>query len=538
MLRNGSIKNPGIELRLAAAMGNIDRVKVFLDKKFINKQSSNGNTALHWSIENKHYKVTKLLLAMPDIHVDASNQRGHTPLHIAVKQGDKRTVYRLLKQGAGHKNCIDNDGFSPLDYAFEKSCSFIVTKLKHRLPKMTFKNADKLAEQAYEKFKTKNPILIRNFQIFDPDYLFNKKLIPYFLPGNLFTLVALKKAIDKGILNPHKLFSSGNLLQSASVSRVDTLEKFRWLLEQGVDPNLQASHEINPSSYKNTALHTLIANEAENEAIALINLLKHNKKSFNFNLTDSEEKTCLCLAVKVGLSKVAMQLIALKDSVDVNIPDEDGNTPLHYAFLLGHESIAIELMKNQSNKNAKNKENQTPYELLNATDIEDVRDCLETIWINPDRKVKQLKKTYSQQCMENRQIIAKKYIDQEIFTAKKRKNIAFLVAAATGDLSKIQENCDDFTLNACNANGNTALHLACEHNHDEIVKFLLKQPAIDLNKKNNENKKAADLLSHSVFATFKEKLFAKLELSTEDTLSRFNQRIETLSNETKPTLNL
>ena len=193
------------------------------------------------------------------------------------------------------------------------------------------------------------------------------------------------------------------------------------------------------------------------------------------------------LAVKVGLAEVVRKLVALKDQVDVNLPDEDGNTPLHYAFLLGHVSIAAELIKNRSDTNAKNKENLTPYELLNSTDIEDVKDCLELTWINPDRKDGHSEKTYIQQCMENRMTVAT--------YEQKRKSIAFLLAAATGDLRKIQENCDAYTLNAYNPKGNTALHLAREHGHDDIVKYLLEQPGIDL------DKKAADLCSHSNLAT-------------------------------------
>ena len=69
--------------------------------------------------------------------------------------------------------------------------------------------------------------------------------------------------------------------------------------------------------------------------------------------------------------------------------------------------------------------------------------------------------------------------------------------AQTGNLAKLQENCDEYTLNACNARGNTALYLAYEYGHDDIVKYLLEQPGIDLNKENNENKKAGDMSNHT-----------------------------------------
>ncbi len=505
------------QLRRAAAEGDVDKVRNLLGKNFINHKSTNGNTALHWAIENQHYAVTKLLLTCPVIQMDTANHLGLTPLHLAAKQGDKKVVYRLLKLGAGHKNATDKEGYSALDYAFSVGCSFIVSKLKEMLPHLTFKDEDSLANRAFTAFKIKNFNLVCNAKIFDSNYFFNDDVVRFFLPGNRFKLAEIQTAIKKGQLNLHKLFCSGNLLQSAAVSRVDTMEKFQWLLEQGVNPNLQASHEINPSSYKNTALHTLIANEDEKDAVKFIDLLiTHAKPKFNFNLVDSEGKTCLCLAVKVGLFEVAKKLIGLK--VDINRPDEDGNSPLHYAFLLGHTSIVDELLANQANKNAKNTQHQSPYELLISTDIEDVRDCLEIIWINPDRKIKKSKKTYIQQCMENRENLAHKFRSlrtdsaqrssqtmvthclgsaEEISIAQKRKSINFLIAAQTGNLAKLQENCDEYTLNACNARGNTALYLAYEYGHDDIVKYLLEQPGIDLNKENNENKKAGDMSNHT-----------------------------------------
>ncbi|WP_342146660.1 ankyrin repeat domain-containing protein [Rickettsiella endosymbiont of Aleochara curtula] len=559
MLQTKPNLDAGTQLRRAAAEGDIDKVRNLLDKNFINHKSTNGNTALHWSIENQHYGVTKLLLTCPGIQLDVANHRGLTPLHLTAKQGDKKTVYRLLKAGAGHKNSTDKEGYSALDYAFSESCSFIVSKLKEKLPHLPFKDEDALANRAFTAFKIKNFNLVRNAKIFDSDYFFNEDVARYFLPGNRFKLAEIQTAIKKGQLNLHKLFCSGNLLQSAAVSRVDTMEKFQWLLEQGVNPNLQASHEINPSSYKNTALHTLIANEDEKDAVKFIDLLiTHAKPKFNFNLVDSEGKTCLCLAVKVGLFEVAKKLIGLK--VDINRPDEDGNSPLHYAFLLGNTSIVDELLANQANKNAKNTQHQSPYELLISTDIEDVRDCLEIIWINPDRKIKKSKKTYIQQCMENRENLAYKFRSlrtdsaqrssqtmvthclgsaEEISIAQKRKSIVFLLAAATGDLAKIQETCDADILNIGNSKGNTALHLACEHGHEEIVKFLLQQPEIDLHKENHESIKAAERVSNlSLVSLFEDKLLTIIPKAEHrnDTLSRLNQRKEILSHETMSAL--
>ncbi len=534
----------GIQLRCAAAQGDIDKVKEVLDPKLINFQSSNGNTALHWSIEKQHYLITKLLLTISGIDVDLKNIQGQTPLHIATQLKDNKTVYRLLKAGAGQKNITDSEGFSALDYACKKGYSFILTLLKNKFPKWKFKDEDKLAEEIYEKFKRNNLALILNNKIFDVNYLFDERVALYFQPANLHTLTDIQQAIQQKILDPHKFFGSGNLLQSAAVSRVETLEKFRWLLsEKNVNPNLQASSELNPSSYKNTALHILIANEDEQESLELIELLVSSQR-FNFNLTDSEGKTCLCLAVKAGLSEVAKKLISLKNQVDINMPDEEGNTPLHYAFLLGHISIAEQLIKHQCHKNSKNKQNKTPYELLLTSTEEDVRDCLETIWINPDRKIRKSQKTILQDCMEKRAYAKKKWTDNPLPLSidQRKKIIRFHLAAATGDLKGLQDHCDTTTLNQANSKGNTALHLASAHGHEELVKYLLEYSDIDLHTKNHENLKAADQISHlSLADLFKERLSINLKDSTEetkDTLNRLERRIQDLSFNQETSLNL
>lgn len=79
---------------------------------------------------------------------------------------------------------------------------------------------------------------------------------------------------------------------------------------------------------------------------------------------------------------------------------------------------------------------------------------------------------------------------------QRKKSIGFLVAAATGNLSQVKALCDDYTLNASNSKGNTALHLACEQGHDEILAFLFQQPKINLHQVNIVGKKAVDIITH------------------------------------------
>lgn len=79
---------------------------------------------------------------------------------------------------------------------------------------------------------------------------------------------------------------------------------------------------------------------------------------------------------------------------------------------------------------------------------------------------------------------------------QRRKCICFLVAAAQGKLEEVKKNCDAYTLNAMDAKRNTALHLASENAHDDILEFLFNQPHIDCHQVNSAGKKAVDVITH------------------------------------------
>lgn len=144
--------------------------------------------------------------------------------------------------------------------------------------------------------------------------------------------------------------------------------------------------------------------------------------------------------------------------------------------------------------------------------------------------------------MENREKIKTDYLnvfsETKISILQKRKSICFLLAAATGDLKSLQENCDGFTLNQTNAKGNTALHLACEHGHETIINFLFQQTEIDLHQENREKLKAVELVNSLFLATlFEENLLDTPETEKrKETLSRLNTRKEVLFNETMSAL--
>jgi ankyrin repeat protein len=57
-----------------------------------NAQDLRGNTALHLAAGKGYHEVVSLLLARPNIELNAPNKEGLTPLHIAVESGFIKVV--------------------------------------------------------------------------------------------------------------------------------------------------------------------------------------------------------------------------------------------------------------------------------------------------------------------------------------------------------------------------------------------------------------------------------------------------------------
>lgn len=162
-------------------------------------------------------------------------------------------------------------------------------------------------------------------------------------------------------------------------------ENVEFLLARNLNPN--SCHEKYGS-----ALHLAIANEnfkpgvRHSQAKALIERFS-KYADYNWNLTDSENKTVLCIAAKMRATEIVTVILQLKTKgkqIDVNIPDTNGRTPLHFSCALGDLESVNALLAAGADINAVDTLNRTPLHYAVMRE-KIVRKILIEIMIDPDR---------------------------------------------------------------------------------------------------------------------------------------------------------
>ncbi len=106
--------SPQVDFFIAIRNDNVGEVGALLQRGIeANARDAKGQPALTVAIREQSAKVAKLLLAQPQIDVNALNQAGESPLMIAAIKGDLATCKLLLAHGAQ----VNLPGWSPLHYA-------------------------------------------------------------------------------------------------------------------------------------------------------------------------------------------------------------------------------------------------------------------------------------------------------------------------------------------------------------------------------------------------------------------------------------
>lgn len=191
----------------------------------------------------------------------------------------------------------------------------------------------------------------------------------------------LEKLLKEHNKDPNSNYHGYTALHQAAALPNDLAKKrILLLLEYGINPNIQDM----TGQYKNTPLHTLIANEQIEIAIFFIVAAKKYNIKINFNLVDAEGKTPLILAAKMAKEKFAIFMIENCTPLNFNQKDHNGFSTLHYACILGQLELVKLLLAKQATIDITNTKNKTPLDCL-VFSKQETEEILKAVSIDPKR---------------------------------------------------------------------------------------------------------------------------------------------------------
>ena len=158
-----------------------------------------------------------------------------------------------------------------------------------------------------------------------------------------------------------------NLFQAISIKNINEINR---LLEEGED-----IFQVNDNN--DNSLHKAVSTGFECE-IKIIEILLKNASKFSrkkfveyINLQNNKGETPLFLACKHASDwsghEDAIKLL-ISNGADLNIQDEEGNTPLHISLYQDESASICELLINQGAKlNIKNSEGETVRDMMGVS---------------------------------------------------------------------------------------------------------------------------------------------------------------------------
>jgi ankyrin repeat protein len=315
----------------AAKEGKVDEVRKLLAEQpeLAKAADENGKTAFHFAAEKGHRRVVEILLAA-GADIDAPNASQYTPLHYAVFGGQSAMCELLIEKGA-NVDARNKFELTPLFVAAERG-NLEAAKI------FVAHGADVNAVSPFFGTPLHRAVFMGH--------------------GEVFTFL-----LDNGAAVTQQN-STGTVLHTAAIR--GRLEMARELMARGADVNCANEQGIVPLYYALSVGHErsgdlamlFIANGADvdattNDGESVLTLAVRLgyadvaaallKKGARQDVEDSATgRTLLHTAALNGYGDVAGILIA--QGLDVNAKDQGGLTPLDYAGIYGHRTVADRLV--------------------------------------------------------------------------------------------------------------------------------------------------------------------------------------------------
>ena len=273
----------------------------------INELDADLSTFLAVNVERGNLPVAEYLVGK-NAKGDTTDKQGRTPLHVAIQEGNRDIIKLLVESYPNILHTTDNEGNPPLEYAFQKGNDMVMYVLG-------LQNVGASDEQMYLKQKG----------------------------GGSDT--ALHLAVTSG--SPKTVEEVISILIKRK--NLNTYINFGGAFFE-LSPLQYAFAKIKKVLNRHTIIAILIQNGADIKYVG------------------GHGITTLHLAAYVGDDYYVEY--CLNADLGVNPIDIYGDTPLHNAALKGHIKTVSLLLKKGADRNIKNSEKETPYDLATNPDIQ------------------------------------------------------------------------------------------------------------------------------------------------------------------------
>ena len=438
-------------------------------------QNKNGNSLLHVACRSRCFNLVQYLVSLEHCNTNVQNNRGDTPLHIACKKGDVEIVKSLACEGQHYMNVQNEKGNTPLHVAVIY-CKWVKMEVVKSL----------ISEQHCD-MNIQNKV--GNTPLHLACYHRGHSVIKYLLEQRCKTNLVNRDSITPQMipLNKH-----GDLLLHLACQWGE-VEMVRYLVTQErCDVNVQNRNGDKPlhiactlrtadivkylrdeiddmnvqNKEGNTPLH--IACYHMHKTLSVIRYLLEQKCKTNLKnwrgrtpqtiaLNEHGDKL-LHVACQWGNVEIVKYLV-IEEQGDVNVQNQNSNTPIHVACRWANLDIVVFLVSGQHcDMNVQNRGGNTPLHIACYFQALSVIKCL----------LEQRCKTN----LKNRDGETPQTIPLNDDGGK-----LLHIACQWGEVELvrylvIEQHCD---MNVQNRGGNTPLHIACYHRARSVVKCLLEQ---------------------------------------------------------------
>ncbi|XP_009580505.1 PREDICTED: ankyrin-1-like [Fulmarus glacialis] len=477
-------------LHVAAANGHLTIMEYLISKGAkIDVKDKKGRTALHRAAEKGHRDAVKVLLQC-GAYMYSLDMEGKTPLHLAAQDNHSHILKMLLKEEARsyrnqhnflHRAVLkDESSLAKMllkadastdgkDERGQTALSYAVSQGSENTAKVLLEAGARVdSNMAKRAFNSNHPSIFKILLEYSKDLSSDIMESALFrtVQKNLHGIVAA--LVDRGTdINAYNEMQYTPLLLACETGKAESAEV---LIEKGANFGIKT-----PAS--DTALHLAV----QAGAASIANLLL--RKGMEVNLMNQADETPLHVAALHN--KGALVGLLVNAGAKINAATKEFVTPLHIASRRGNTDVAQQLLHHKANVNVKDKQSKSPLHFAAERGDKTMVEMLLNANADPNAQDKEKKTPLHTAAVRGHLSIVKVLLPKKGRSGAKDMDgctpLHYVAIKGNTEIVKIlltsgkNKNIDDR-----NIWRKTALHIAVEYGHSDLINVLLNHRA-DIN---------------------------------------------------------